>query len=80
MKYVPSPPPQNQDGVVRYLYNELGKLAVLLEGSSILPETHVAPDKQTNGLLAYADGTNWNPGSGRGLYQYRTGTGWVFIG
>lgn len=28
---------------------------------------------------AEADGVNWNPGSGAGLYAYRSGA-WVFIG
>lgn len=30
------------------------------------------------GALAYADGFNWNPGSGQGLYYY-TGSAWVKI-
>ncbi len=27
----------------------------------------------TEGLVAFADGVNWNPGSGAGLYEYRGG-------
>lgn len=30
-------------------------------------------------MLAIADGTNWNPGSGAGLYRYQNGS-WTFIG
>lgn len=34
-----------------------------------------------DGMLAYADGTNWNPGSGKGLYRYNSTTSaWVFVG
>ena len=34
-----------------------------------------------DGLLAYADGSNWNPGSGKGYYRYRlSDTTWVFVG
>lgn len=34
-----------------------------------------------DGFLAYADGTNWDPGSGKGFYRYEIGGGtWVFIG
>jgi len=34
-----------------------------------------------DGLLAYADGTNWDPGSGKGLYRYDGDTtSWVKIG
>jgi len=38
-----------------------------------------APDKPRRGLVVYADGTDWNPGSGEGLYRYN-GSTWVFIG
>ena len=34
---------------------------------------HVAPDKPRDGELFFADGTNWNPGSGGGTYEYRSG-------
>jgi hypothetical protein len=35
------------------------------------------PDKPQVGQIVFADGTNWNPGSGRGLYYYDSS--WVFI-
>ena len=35
-----------------------------------------APSPTTDGDVAYADGTGWNPGSGAGLYV-RTGGAWV---
>jgi hypothetical protein len=31
------------------------------------------------GLLAYANGTDWNPGSGAGHYRY-DGNAWVYLG
>lgn len=34
------------------------------------------PSKPTNGMLVYADGTSWNPGSGAGVYAYESGA-WV---
>jgi len=37
-----------------------------------------APAKPQIGQVVFADGSNWNPGSGRGLYYYDTG-GWVHI-
>ncbi len=40
---------------------------------------HMVPDKPRNGMLVEADGTNWNPGSGAGLYIYRSGA-WVKVG
>jgi len=33
-----------------------------------------APTDAEEGWVAFADGTNWNPGSGAGLYEYRGGT------
>lgn len=38
-----------------------------------------APVTPRQGLMAYADGVHWNPGSGQGLYEYN-GTSWVFAG
>lgn len=35
-----------------------------------LKQTHVAPAKPRDGYIYYADGTNWNPGSGEGIYAY----------
>ncbi len=37
-----------------------------------------APAKPQIGQIVFADGSNWNPGSGRGLYYYDSG-GWVYI-
>jgi len=39
-----------------------------------LEETNVAPEKPRAGEVRYADGTNWNPGSGIGIYAYYSGT------
>lgn len=34
-----------------------------------------------DGFLAYANGTTWNPGSGKGLYRWNaTSSAWVFVG
>lgn len=38
--------------------------------SVLLVEQNVAPAKPRTGLTALADGTNWNPGSGAGVYTY----------
>jgi hypothetical protein len=35
---------------------------------------NVAPSKPREGMVVFADGTNWNPGSGRGFYGYRSGS------
>ncbi len=36
---------------------------------------------KVNGVLVFADGTNWNPGSGAGYYRWNAGgAAWVKIG
>lgn len=35
------------------------------------------PDKPRDGELYFADGSNWDPGNGRGLYIYDSRVGWV---
>jgi hypothetical protein len=34
---------------------------------------HTEPDKPRDGMLVYADGTDWNPGAGEGIYGYVNG-------
>lgn len=36
---------------------------------------HAEPSKPREGMIVYADGANWNPGSGRGVYV-RGAAGW----
>ncbi|MEM7209558.1 MAG: hypothetical protein AAF434_17195 [Pseudomonadota bacterium] len=58
---------------------ETRKLSELLnEGLPYLQfqTQHVEPDKLQDGMLVFADGTNWNPGSGGGLYE-RVSSAWV---
>lgn len=44
--------------------------------------SHAAPKVPTDGrsvIYAEADGVDWNPGAGAGLYAYRSGA-WVKVG
>lgn len=71
------------EDLTRYIHNELQELARSFGGveTVILPELHVEPAKRVNGHLAYADGTSWNPGAGRGIYRYDSFTAsWHFLG
>ncbi len=36
-------------------------------------QLYAAPQNPQVGMLAWADGTSWNPGAGAGLYEYRGG-------
>lgn len=65
--------------MMKFFHQELEKVGQAFENvqnGEFLPELHVAPAKPRNGKVAYADGTNWNPGSGKGIYFYN-GTAWV---
>lgn len=45
----------------------------------LLVEQHVAPSKPRIGMTVLADGTDWNPGSGEGVYTYYNGA-WRKLG
>ena len=42
-----------------------------------IPVINAAPAKPQVGDVVFADGTNWNPSGGRGLYYYDTS--WIKI-
>jgi len=76
--YNPGPIPANSGPMGLYVQNEFFKVAAYMEALRLggaLPKTHVAPTKTHDGMLRYADGTNWNPGSGEGIYAYY-GSAW----
>jgi len=75
-----------QEGVVppeydpAFFQEQLAQIAQELrlyqaERIRLIPQP-VAPDRPQEGDVANADGTNWNPGGGAGLYQYLGGA-WV---
>jgi hypothetical protein len=77
-KYVPVPPNDSEDAK-QYAYGELQDLTQALSEPSEflqLQVLNVAVAKPRNGMVVVADGTNWNPGSGAGVYA-RIGGSWV---
>lgn len=76
--YEPLPPPDTSPGSM-WAMAEFARLAEVLNGGVprlVLAPQAVAPDKPREGMVANANGTNWNPGGGAGLYQ-RLGGAWV---
>jgi len=70
--YTPAPAPTDTAAIPAYLTSEFNKIALALQHTSDnLEQTHVAPAKPRDGDLAYADGENWNPSWGKGVYIYR---------
>lgn len=64
-----------------YVHNEFEKLAAALElaRSGYVEFLNVAPARPREGDIAGADGTNWNPGGGKGIYAYHGGA-WNKLG
>ena len=66
--------------LARYIQDELRKIASELNLSTRLAETFIEPSRPINGQTVVADGTEWDPGNGRGVYRYDSTTGtWIFV-
>ncbi len=81
VSYTPGQVPADAKDLARFIREELDKIAagMALLAAGHLDPTHVAPDKLSDGDIRYADGTDWNPGSGRGVYIYKINV-WTFLG
>ena len=77
-RYQPGPPPVNPQDIPVYLTNELNRLGEVVFNLSKLrlEETFAEPEKPRKGQLEYADGTDWNPGGGVGIYFFN-GSSWT---
>jgi hypothetical protein len=75
-RYAHEPVPAHYDPA--YWERELYKLAAALVASRELEEYNVEPDKYYDGMVVIADGTNWDPGSGAGMYYYQDSS-WRFV-
>lgn len=67
--------------MILYLRRELAAIEIAF-GNTLpkeLQEYHAAPTKLRLGLTVLADGTDWNPGSGQGVYTYYAGA-WHKLG
>lgn len=64
-----------------YLKQELEALAQAVHAPDFLQltKTTVEPTKPRDGLTVYADGTEWDPGNGEGVYTYY-GSAWHKLG
>jgi len=54
--------------------------AITLLAAGHLDVINAAPTKPRQGDIRYADGTQWNPGSGEGMYFYNSAGIWKFLG
>lgn len=81
---------QGEKDIVRWQRNTINQLMILLSEMTTLLNalaegqldqveltvTHSPPPSPAEGWIVYADGTDWNPGAGRGTYEYVSGV-WV---
>ena len=84
MTFVPLPLGQYSNQEVQRLAGALERELLRLTEASvfssiILEPQNVEPEKVQDGLTVLADGTNWNPGSGQGVYTYYNST-WNKLG
>lgn len=66
------------DALRNYVDAELKRISQALNETTALDlrPVHVEPNKPREGMIVFADGTDWNPGSGKGVYNY-SGAVWV---
>jgi len=81
VKYEPTPVPIDaRPGLRAWLAKQLREIADTLAEPSVrtlhLEPRAAEPARFADGDVVYADGTNWNPGSGEGFYG-RVGGSWV---
>lgn len=85
MAWVPSKLPKIADSeegasaVAQWLEDDLQRLSSSLAEDNKVKElvvNFVAPVRPRPGMLVYADGTRWNPGSGEGLYVRTIAGAW----
>lgn len=85
MSSLPSKPPKLPDQYDRRAleaaFNQLYDAFEQGQSYVVLYMHNAEPERMVGNMVVLADGTNWNPGSGRGLYR-RTpnNVAWTFIG
>ena len=78
--YEPGPLPLDQKDLGVFIIDELKRIGDVFfnQATFRLERTNVAPTRPRGGDVRYADGTNWNPGSGEGIYFFNeTSSAWV---
>jgi hypothetical protein len=76
-----TPSTKEVSDLVKWVGDELLAIAqnIAMGDMYRLNKLHVEPAKPREGMIVYADGTDWDPGSGEGFYG-RTSSGWQLLG
>lgn len=75
--------PSSAEELPRYLNDEMARIWSAISALSIghIDRTYAAPEKPRDGDIRYADGTTFNPGSGKGIYYYEIDSAtWIKLG
>lgn len=77
MVYAPKIPTEitSLEELRQFLDEELRSIALEMDKVGVMQMDlqFNAPLKPREGMVVFADGTSWNPGSGRGMYERRGG-------
>lgn len=77
MAYIPTPVPDDAPpGLKSWIDDQLRQVAYELRAGLRSAVLSAQPRKYQNGDIVYADGSNWDPGSGEGFYGRENGA-WV---
>lgn len=73
--------PETLQEVIEWVANEHRRIGLAIEVALArkVEFLNVAPSKPFEGMIRGADGTNWNPGGGQGIYAYYNST-WNKLG
>jgi len=68
VRFQPTP---SLDEPIREEFQRVGDILQNLDAESLaLAKLQAAPGRPFDGMIVYADGTNWNPGGGEGIYAF----------
>lgn len=78
-RYKPSAKPSSVESLLPHVIKELDRISEAINSlaDGYLEVQNAAPIRPRQGYIRYADGTNWNPGSGEGIYFYNAAGSWV---
>lgn len=62
--------------LAKFIEDEFAAVATSTQSTLQMQISYVAPSKPRLGMVVYADGTHWNPGSGEGPYAYGSDNTW----
>lgn len=83
VQYIPGDPGEitSLEQLTRYVRDMEQRVSAVVQllAQGHLDVVYTAPQKPRDGDIWYADGTSWNPGSGRGAYIFKVNA-WAFLG